>query len=250
MEKYLLDKNRRILTLDDVEGKNRLKVFDKIGLESKYTDFAYALGGKLVKDGKYHVSSYQLKSNNPNYRDIVKGDFIITTNSTYYLGEGARIVTNLPYIYEQDVKTDDNGVPYVYYGEYPQTAASKKVNYYINMFEPLTGNRYAVSNTRAFCKRIEKPTDFLDHAPEYMLDDEKYVRLNVSNIRGKILLSTGLEVEQMDNVSFKVEPIKWYVDEETGLLVSDRILSASIPYDYMVNHENNVKRLVKKNKNN
>ena len=50
-------------------------------------------------------------------------------------------------------------------------------------------------------------------------------------------------------VLFKVEPIKWYVDLDTGLCISEKVLSTSIPLDYVINHQDNVKRLTKKSKN-
>ena len=90
---------------------------------------------------------------------------------------------------------------------------------------------------------------FKRYAKEYSFDGRRYVDMRLANVTGKIVLGNGFEAEQNDFVMFRVEPIKWYLDEETGLLVSDKVLSASIPYDYMVNHEDTVKRLTKRNKN-
>lgn len=254
MDKYLLTNNRRIIKLSDIEGKKRLKIFDKIGLESKYTDFASALGGKLVLG----LTSYQV---NPG-KDIISR-FYVAGNKIYvdpedqdYIAKGVRLVSNLPYDKENEVYTDEDGIPYVFYGEYPQTVATKKQDYLISEVGSRTEDNYITSNLRSFCKRIESPKSFMRFIDEYRINDDKFARMTLDNVQDNIIFSTGREFApynedySKNEVSFNVEPIKWYVDEETGLLVSEKILAASIPYDYLVDHKDNVKRLTKKNKKN
>ena len=256
MDKKLLTSDRRIIKLSDIEGKNRLRIFDRIGLESKYTDFAYSLGGDVI-DNK---TSYQVNPGKENIsRFYVKGNTIIgDPEDQYYIAKGIRVVTNLPYSKENEIQTDEDGIPFVLYGEYPQTVATKKQDYLISEVGLRTGDNYITSNLRAFCKRIESPKDFMRFIDEYNLDGDKFARMTLDNVKEEsIVFSTGREFEpynkedySINEVSFKVEPIKWYVDEKTGLLVSEKILSTSVPYDYLVNHKDNVKRLTKKNKKN
>ena len=248
MDKYILNKNSRLLTLDDVEGKSRLKLFDKIGLESKYTDFAYALGGDLVRDINSktgYVSKYQLKSDESGLRQMVVGDHIQHLDTKYFFGEGTRLVTNIPFNKEGDIQLDDNNVPYVYYGEYPQTVSNKVDKYIIKSTKFETGDKYAIYYANENVPSSSNKS-ILKFAPEYSLNGNKYVMLYLENIKGSILLSNGNEVQNDEEAVFNVEPIKWYLDEETGILVSEKILSANVPFYYMNNHKDNVKRLTRK----
>ena len=251
MDNYLLTKNRRIITSSDIEGENKLKLFDKIGLKSSYTDFAYALLGPTERpiEGMPQPVRYEVKNSDYWGRNHVYNDDIMVEQTMYYIGHGARIVTNLPMQYEDQVQYDDNNVPYVYYGMYPQRVATKSEAYNTRMLRQETEDRYVFSDLNAFKNDITSSEVFKRYAKEYSFDGRRYVDMRLANVTGKIVLGNGFEAEQNDFVMFRVEPIKWYLDEETGLLVSDKVLSASIPYDYMVNHEDTVKRLTKRNKN-
>lgn len=230
--------DRRLLTVDDI---NDLKVFDKIGIESSYTDFAYALGGELATSSdtsKDYKSIYQLKSNKPSLRYMVVGDRVQSYYSKNMRGKGARLVTNIPFNKEGDVQTDSNGVSYVYYGEYPQTVAPKENLFYINKTKD------------AVAKYVVPRNCTIDIATAYKLNGEKYVLVKLFDVEGeKTYLSNGIEIHNGETVAFKVEPIKWILDEETGLLISEKILSYGIDYDSMNNHRDNVRRLTLKNKN-
>ncbi len=234
----LLNDERRILSVEDV---NELKVFDKIGLESSYTDFAYALGGELVIDtdqSRDYKSIYQLKTNDSKLRYMVSGDKVKSYYSNNLRGKGARIVTNIPFNKEGDIQVDSNGVPFVYYGVYPQTVASRDATFLIK------ATKYVV-DVYAIPRKYS-----IDTLKAYGLNDKRYVLVDIADLEAeRTVLSNGSEICNGDSVAFEVEPIKWFLDEETGILISEKILSYGIDYNIMNNHKGNVKRLTPKNKN-
>ena len=240
MIKKLLNENRRLLSESDIYGKYRLKIFDKIGLESSFTDFAICSGGLLCEDSPI----YQIKTNDET-RQVVIGDKVSSTTSYSYFTEGIRLVSSLPFELEGNVLYDENNIPYVYYDEYIQTVARRRDHLLIEDLQPKTDNYYEVPNIN------DRENSYKSLVEEYKLNGNKYVRMKINNIGcSRILLSNGSETYNGDYKSFVVEPIKWYLDEETGLLVSEKILSSCLPYDYATKHKDNVKRLTKKNKNN
>ena len=248
MDKFLLDEKRRIVSIKDIEGPHRLKVFDRIGILSSYTDFAYALGGELLEREGSYVSSYVLKdASDEHSRKIVVGEGIETSSYPHYFAEGVRLVSVLPKELEKEIDYDNTGVPYVLYGEYPQVAATHRQAAIIQELEPETNDRYVVPDTSTIVRGIKKPEDAIKYAKEYELDGRKLARLQIRNVKYQTLLfSNGTQGKPLEHRLFRSIPIKWYVDEETGLLVSDKILSANIPFCYLDNHKDDVKRLILK----
>jgi hypothetical protein len=245
MIKTLFSSDREIINIDDVEGKERLKVFDKIGLEAKYTDFAYALGGEIAYDYNGRpVSVYQLKTNaeETGYQ-VVCGNHIFGyyQKQTPEIGKGARLLSYLPKSMEVSVRHDESGVPYIYKDLYPQTIAFRTDKNGVKDTKDFNGVKWVVPNFKA--------NDYVGYAKEYNFNNGLYVELPLNNFYGSRVLSNGTEINRGDKAYFKVEPIKWYIDEKTGLMVSEKILSASIPFEYMNNPKEHVKKLVNKNKN-
>ena len=243
MIKYLFTDKSRLLTLDEVEGKSMLKLFKEIGLRASYTDFTSALGGEVYRDimAKPECSAiYQIKSDN-GLRQAVVGDHIQHSVDTPFFGTGVRMAMNIPFEKEGDIQRDENGIPYVYFGEYPQTVANNNIKFIIQNIKDKTGFRYIVPNTSA--KRNAE-------AIEYYFQGEKYVLLDITNLTVPTVLSNGREIQNGDTALFNVEPIKWLLDEQTGIMVSEKVLSTNIPYEYMNTHEADVKRLIKGNKGN
>lgn len=256
MIKYLFHPGIDLLSLDDVEmindtnlddqdvKCNRLKIFDKVGLESSYTDFAYALGGQLVyDDNRRLVSMYQLKSDlNIEGIQAVVGDHIMGYSKKSFIYSGIRVTSKLQKADENNVQTDDNGIPFIYKGEYPQTVASKDEKWVVINTKFYDGFKWVVP------KLTEK--DYKGYAKEYILENDRFVELYLTNFYGSRLLSNGTEISRNTKAYFKVEPIKWLVDEETGLLVSEKIISSSMPTEYVLGINGFTKKLANKNKKN
>ena len=266
----LLDEEVRILTIDEVEGPNRLKIFDKLdGLRAKPTDFAYALGADLFEDpfdcnipGRSGLSSgYYVKGGETEFSEedswyVVLGDNVSRAQRPADYSTGVRLVANLPYGIENEVKHDTKGIPFVYYKSYPQKVAKLELEDTLSHYESVTGKKYVVPDLSkpAYKKPIIESSekDLTTTATEVFNDEYgTYVRLVIKHLQPgeQKMLNSPRMIQNGDIVRFKVGGIKWYIDEQTGLMVSERILSAGIPLEYLLTHKDNVKRLTKKPKN-
>lgn len=265
MKVRLLDEEVRIPTIDEVEGPNRLKIFDKLdGLRAKPTDFAYALGANLIEDPNElskpgrsgFVSDYIVKGGDDKEWYVVRGDNIHSVTEPEDFSSGVRLVANLPYELEPEIRHERNGIPYVYFKSYPQKVANEELDETLSFYERETSKKYIVPDLSkpAYKKPIIESSvkDLTTLAREVKTDDYgTYVRLVVRNLKTneQIMLNSPRIIKNGDIVRFKVGGIKWYIDEKTGLMVSERILSAGIPLVHLLMHKDNVKRLTKKTKN-
>lgn len=259
-----------------------LEVIEKIGNCAPITDFSILLGG-YVSNKYYYNNSILLKDR--------AGKYWLTTGGE----EGVRIIFNdclcgtlackrtagarpvLPWSSICNISSRTargrNGILEVYYGEYPQYVASKKLQEqleraYLDNQSSIqsTGKSYTIDSRRydeyheAICPiSIE----------EYLfVDGEKYVRVRANSSTrdtwsfqsrndppAEFILSNGEIYKDDDYVWVEVQPIKWLIDEINDKVVSERILFAGVPFEhknakfyYTGNYEqSDIKRFVDNN---
>ena len=123
-----------------------------------------------------------------------------------------------------------NGTEEVEYGEYPQNAADSRMQnilksiYKIGMNK--TGRNYTFNSTRNDDYDAKKTVTY----DEYEYQGKKYicVKANISFVRYK--LSNGVEYRSGDYVWVEVSPVKWLIDDRTGILISKKGLVSGIRF--------------------
>ncbi len=130
----------------------------------------------------------------------------------------------------------DDGILEVEYGFYPQTVATQLMQstleqaYHSGRMRR-TGNTYTV-DSRKYDEYDEK---FLPRTiDEYEYDNKRYVRVLANSDFGgsKFTLSNGCEYVDGDYVWVEVEPVKWIVDEQSGIMLSEKILFAGVQFKH------------------
>ena len=74
---------------------------------------------------------------------------------------------------------------------------------------------------------------------EYEYNGKRYVRIKLNGFYLFETLSNGINYSKYDNVWFEVQPVKWLIDEKAGIMVTEKIIFAGIPFnDIDIYHEN------------
>ena len=132
-----------------------------------------------------------------------------------------------------------NGTEEVEYGEYPQNAADSKMqNILESLYNNIGMNKTGRSYTFDSVKFDDYDTGFKPVTyEEYEYRGKRYIRIK-ANIyepayrRGnyKFKLSNGVEYRDGDYVWVEVSPVKWLVDDKTGILISKKGLVSGIRF--------------------
>ena len=126
-----------------------------------------------------------------------------------------------------------NGTEEVEYGEYPQNAADSKMQ---NILES-EYNRGMNKTGRSYTFVSVKYNDFDTGLKpvtyeEYEYQGKKYIRIkaNPDFCGNKFKLSNGVEYRDGDYVWVEVSPVKWLIDDRTGILISKKGLVSGIRF--------------------
>ena len=126
-----------------------------------------------------------------------------------------------------------NGTEEVEYGEYPQYVPDFKTQtileseYKRGMNK--TGRSYTFDSVKNDASRTRfKPVTY----EEYEYQEKKYIRVKANSDFGgnKFKLSNGVEYRNGDYVWVEVSPVKWLIDDNTGILVSKKGLVSGIRF--------------------
>ena len=126
-----------------------------------------------------------------------------------------------------------NGTEEVEYGEYPQNAADSRMQNILeseyNRGMNKTGRSYTFDSVKYDDYRTGfKPVTY----EEYEYQGKEYIRIKAnSNFDGnKFKLSNGVEYRNGDYVWVEVSPVKWLIDDRTGILISKKGLVSGIRF--------------------
>ena len=115
-------------------------------------------------------------------------------------------------------KRAEDGILEVEYGYYPQTAVAKDVQEiletkYNGKYLYTTGNTYTINK-----KRRPKGCFFEEESlEEYEYNGKRYIKVKLP--------------WKDHNTWFKVEPVKWLVDDKAKLMLAEKIIFTDVPYD-------------------
>lgn len=238
-----------LLTKEQAENSSVLK---KRGIEANVTHFAYFTGATATNTpqgsgkGWACMGHYWLKDDDVGKGYIVNrfgelnkrgGDFGSLKDRT----AGARVSILLSdlegALEEYGLTRTEDGVIEIEYGNYPQSFAN---NFLQEELEKLfkaqklnkTGNKYVTDSREN--PYYEHDEDFRPIVcEEYEYEGKKYIRYNV-NLGDDTTLTPlnkaneNMVFEKGKTVWVEVEPIKWLVDEEQGIIFTEKIMFAGI----------------------
>ena len=239
------------LEKEQVFGEHQLSVLKKYGVKAIQTDFSILLGGYNAIDNN-HYGFYWLKN-------LINDEVVVVnySGSLKHDADNIKNVASRPVLpMNDDIKNlidkkgnllfcrrskQPNVLREVEYGFYPQMAVSddmqKKLEkeYSISNLE-YSGNSFTVDKN----DWLTKDCDFSPLViPEYIYEGKHYVRVINRSCCDFATLNDGRKVKRDDFVWLEVSPVKWLVDKETNLLVSEYLLFSNISYSYNKNDKNN-----------
>ena len=239
------------LAKEMVDEPNKLSVFKDKDISAYLTDYAFINGASHYS---YHLESpflgYYFTKSKPidSYMIYCVGPF---SNLVHYSPltdvVGARLTLPITCVPKEVLNTkikDADNINYLYYGTYPQTAVhsakASEIEWYLN------NNWFGMSDNGDIIEHPGKPNkNFYPISHKIIIyDNQEYICMRAENIhieKNAVKLSNGCIYTKEDNIWIKIEPVKWLIDEDSGLLISDKILFSCISFDlkpYDGNFEN------------
>ena len=126
-----------------------------------------------------------------------------------------------------------NGTEEVEYGEYPQNAADSRMQNILESEYNRGMNKTGRSYTFDSVKYDDYDTGFKPVTyEEYEYQGKEYIRIKANSDFGgnKFKLSNGVEYRNGDYVWVEVSPVKWLIDDRTGILISKKGLVSGIRF--------------------
>ena len=206
MEKLAFD----ILSINQVDGKQKLDIFKSNIITAKQTDLVTLLGG----DGSYNAwagdSATYIVLYDGTIHHYCREEELIGIRPIVPFKEIANGIFNR-YI-------NEDGILEVEYGFYPQTLSPDKWKYYdMNRVSKIGLHTYTLNKDKALLEYEDEDGEYIHYYP---FKTNKYSKL-----------SDGSDVVAEKVYCIQIEPIKWLVDEKSGLAISKYILG----YDKIYN---------------
>lgn len=261
-----------LLKLEQVDGNNKLKIFNNRVRAAAITDFAVILGGHISGEGHAHDSGI-FAENVPCY--TVDGSSKLNKRTGMYWLEGnveykQNFSSYIPYVSDnskmsvigcnvddrtkgirlslENIKINElrnntkgaNENIIIEYGFYPRNIVSETIKNKLNhLYEhnhlKESGNIY----TSDSINYNNTTTDFtpIEHK-EYELEGKRYIRvkINVYFESNYFKLSDGKIYRNGDIVWLEVEPIKWLIDEENKVMITEEIIVSGLQFENTFKH--------------
>lgn len=228
-----------------------------LGTAAKITDFAVINGGlswpSEISHSNYGTYLFEQYKNETG--DIVsyieddgKADTLLYTG-----GLGIRPVADFSSLKDSSkfkYKKREDGIVEIEYGYCLQDAVSKKMQDELNNVTAV--NSLVISSEqKEKIKSILQVSDILqtndkyfnnikiydaisyDEIPIYKYNNRRFANITVQNhnvIRNSFYLSNGKSYQNGEKVWIEEKPVKWLLDEEQGLMISEMILQAGIKF--------------------
>ena len=232
------------LTEEQCFGDNKLDVLKKRGTQAAITDFSILLGANVSDNGsslERRTGWYWTKSDDGDNDARVVYDYGSSNSFFVYLRHGGArpalpfskvgsILTN-----GESGKRAKDGILEVEYGYYPQKAVAKDMQERLEMAYKIgtileTGNSYTTDSVAY----DDYDTSFQPQAhQEYEYNGKRYVRVNANSYYdgNYFTLSNGEEYKDGDSVWLEVSPVKWLIDEESHLMIAEKIIFSGVQFN-------------------
>lgn len=219
------------------DKESQLEVIRKYGTKAAITDLFVLTGSYLCEDTDYNIdedsslkgrTSWFWTRSDDNDNDVRAVNKHGDRDDLFrYLRYGAvRPALQSSVIFSQispNRVRGYNGTEEVEYGEYPQYAADSRMQSILESEYNRGMNKTGRSYTFDSVKYDDYDTGFNPVTyEEYEYQGKKYIRIRAnSDFDGnKFKLSNGVEYRDGDYVWVEVSPVKWLIDDRTGILVS------------------------------
>ena len=228
-------------------NESQLEVIRNYGTKAAITDLCVLTGSYLCEDTYYNIDEDKSLTGRTSWfwtrsddgdndvRGVYKNGFRFTICRFKRYG-AVRPALQSSVIFSKispNRVSGYNGTEEVEYGEYPQNAADSRMQ---NILES-EYNRGMNKTGRSYTFDSVKYNDYdAGFKPvtyeEYEYQGKKYIRIKAnSNFDGdRFKLSNGVEYIDGDYVWVEVSPVKWLIDDRTGLLISKKGLVSGIRF--------------------
>lgn len=235
------------------DSESQLEVIRKYGTKAAITDLCVLTGSYLCEDTDYNIdedksltgrtSWFWTRSDDGN-NDVrtAEEDGIRHIKCRYKRHGAVRPALQSSVIFSQISPNRVRGyneTEEVEYGEYPQNAADSRMQSileaeYILKAEYNRGmNKTGRSYTFDSVKYDDYNTGFKPVTyEEYEYQGKEYIRIKANSVFGgkRFLLSNGVKYRNGDYVWVEVSPVKWLIDDRTGILISKKGLVSGIRF--------------------
>ncbi len=238
----------------------QLEVIRKYGTKAAITDLCVLTGSYLCEDTDYNIdedsslkgrTSWFWTRSDDNDNDVraVDRDGTRDHECRYERIGAVRPALQSSVIFSQispNRVRGYNGTEEVEYGEYPQYAADSRMQSILESEYNRGMNKTGRSYTFDSVKYDDYDTGFKPVTyEEYEYQGKKYIRIRANSDFGgnKFKLSNGIEYRDGDYVWVEVSPVKWLIDDRTGILISKRGLVSGIRFlDKRTNYKGDFSR--------
>ena len=227
-------------------SEHQLEVIRKYGTKAAITDLCVLTGSYLCKNTDYNIdedksltgrTSWFWTRSDDGDNDVCAVNQHGRRYDRYrYLRDGAvRPALQSSVIFSQispNRVRGYNGTEEVEYLEYPQNAVDSRMqnileSEYYNRGMNETGGSYTFDSV----KNDDYDTGFKPITyKEYEYQGKKYIRIKANSDAKRFKLSNGVEYRNGDYVWVEVSPVKWLIDDRTGILISKKGLVSGIRF--------------------
>lgn len=242
------------------DRESQLEVMRKYGTKAAITDLCVLTGSYLCEDTDYNIdedsslkgrTSWFWTRSDDNDNDVRAVNKYGSRNviCRYRRNGAVRPALQSSVIFSQispNRVRGYNGTEEVEYGEYPQYAADSRMQSILESEYNRGMNKTGRSYTFDSVKYDDYDTGFKPVTyEEYEYQGKKYIRIRANSDfdGGKFKLSNGVEYRDGDYVWVEVSPVKWLIDDRTGILISKMGLVSGIRFlDKRTNYKGDFSR--------
>lgn len=225
----------------------QLEVIRKYGTKAAITDLCILTGSYLCEDTDYNIDEdrsltgrtgwFWTRSDDGDNDVRAVYEYGLMNNIYRYMRYGAvRPALQSSVIFSQIFPNrvrGYNGTEEVEYGEYPQNAADSRMQNILEKEYNRGMNKTGRSYTFDSVKYNDFDTGFKPVTyEEYEYQEKEYIRIKANSDFGgnSFKLSNGVEYRNGDYVWVEVSPVKWLIDDRTGILISKKGLVSGIRF--------------------
>lgn len=225
----------------------QLEVIRKYGTKAAITDLCILTGSYLCEDTDYNIDEdrsltgrtgwFWTRSDDGDNDVRAVYEYGLMNNIYRYMRYGAvRPALQSSVIFSQIFPNrvrGYNGTEEVEYGEYPQNAADSRMQNILEKEYNRGMNKTGRSYTFDSVKYDDFDTGFKPVTyEEYEYQEKEYIRIKANSDFGgnSFKLSNGVEYRNGDYVWVEVSPVKWLIDDRTGILISKKGLVSGIRF--------------------
>ena len=228
-------------------NESQLEVIRKYGTKAAITDLCVLTGSYLCENKDYNIDEDRSLKGRTSWFWTRSDDgdndarAVDQTGDRYYGFRYERIGAVRPVLQSSVIFSQISpnrvggyaGTEEVEYGEYPQNAADSRMQNILESEYNRGMNKTGRSYTFDSVKYDDYDTGFKPVTyEEYEYQGKEYIRIKANSDFGgnKFKLSNGVEYRNGDYVWVEVSPVKWLIDDRTGILISKKGLVSGIRF--------------------